>query len=52
MPVISKAEILLRLQKLEQEARDLAILVENADLVDDVSEAAAVPAEVREGEAS
>jgi hypothetical protein len=35
MLVITKAEILLRLQTLEQEARELAILVENADVIDD-----------------
>jgi hypothetical protein len=35
MQIISKAELLLRLQKLEQEARELAILVENADVVDE-----------------
>jgi hypothetical protein len=40
MQVISKAEILLRLQTLEQQARELAILVENADVVDDEPTAA------------
>jgi hypothetical protein len=45
--VISKAAVMLRLQEIEKEVRDLLTLVENADWVDDQAEKAvtAVPAQ-------